>query len=303
MTVRSLDQSKPSASTTLARIVDRMAALDRAKLTISEKAKVSTVRVGVEPHQTATIVDDAYRDPNYVRELALSLEFTRSRGKFPGYDARLSLSSWAGNVADFVNRNTDSRIEPYGESKHDVVFSMTDERVDSTRRRMRHPHIDSGLSPRTLYAGLIYLNPKSQCRGGTAFYRHRESGASELTAAVSPKLRSYQAAHGIPSLIRAYRKILELDGFPEPTEALADGEWDTLTESDERWEKTGEIEMVPNRLVLYNARLFHSAKFSNGYFGTTKDSRRLTQTGCFVAKEDSSRGVDPHGLIEAGLVG
>jgi hypothetical protein len=276
-----------------------MRLLDRERLALADDPKVSTVQVGVAKHQVAIVIDGIYRDPDYVRQVALSLEFTRSRGMFPGYEARLSLSKWGAAVAALLNARFASVLEPYDECKHEVVFSMTDERVDPKLRRIRLPHVDAGLTGRRLHAALVYLNPPSQCRGGTAFFRHRESGANEVVAEVSALFQAYQTRHTLPSALKTYDRILKTaSGDQRP---LEDGQWDILSDEDEIWEKTGQVDMVYNRLVVYNSRLFHAAAFSNGQFGTSQESRRITQTGRFVDREDPAN-IDPHGLIAAGLV-
>jgi hypothetical protein len=275
--------------------------IDLTRLRLADDPRVSVVQVGTAPHQVATVIDGIYRDPDYVRELALSLDFTRPRGKFPGYEARLSLASPCRAIADLLSKIVGVSLEPHGSSKHDLVFSMADERTDSKLRRIRHPHIDGALSGGAFLASLVYLNPPHQCSRGTGFYRHRETGANEVVADVSTDFLAYQTKQGTTSLSRTYAKILEsCVGVECP---LSEGQWDTLLDSDEVWEKTGEIEMVYNRLVLYNARLFHSPIIANATFGATNESRRLTQTSWFIEPFDPARGIDPQGLIQAGLVG
>jgi hypothetical protein len=124
------------------------------------------------------------------------------------------------------------------------------------------PHSD-GLD----VAGVIYLNPPGQCRGGTAFYRHRRSGLSALPTAVEPAVAELMRREGLWTLGQFAAWIMS---------PPADGPRGFITGSTTDWELTALVPMRFNRLVLYNGRLFHSGYLDDGWFGETPARRRLT---------------------------
>lgn len=107
-------------------------------------------------------------------------------------------------------------------------------------------HNDTAMAKKT---GILYLNPERTCKGGTAFWKHRESGL---------------VAH--PS-----DEELEALGGPQYIEKLrADG----LDES--KWEQVGLIDMAWNRLLLFDSRLWHSP-YPRAGWGNSIETGRLIQ--------------------------
>ena len=97
----------------------------------------------------------------------------------------------------------------------------------------RIPHYDH--SSDELIAIMHYLQGPET--GGTAFYRHRRTGFETITEAREP---AYNAALAADE--REY-------GMPTPRYHYGDSP---------RYELIGEIEAVPDRLILYRGRLLHS---------------------------------------------
>lgn len=107
-------------------------------------------------------------------------------------------------------------------------------------------HNDTAMATTT---GILYLNQKRQCAGGTAFWKHRETGL---------------IAHPTPEQLDA------LGGTAFLQQLVADG----LDES--KWEQIGLVEMEWNRLLLFDSALFHSPYPRKGW-GTTVEDGRLIQ--------------------------
>lgn len=97
------------------------------------------------------------------------------------------------------------------------------------------------------HAGILYLNTPEQCRGGTAFWRHKRTGLEEMPEGVGPL-----CIHEL--------KQLNLD-------------WHDASQ----WEQTTFVPMKFNRFITYPTRMFHSRWPLEG-FGTSKENGRLIWT-------------------------
>lgn len=93
------------------------------------------------------------------------------------------------------------------------------------------------------HAAVLYLCDGD---GGTAFWRHKETGAESIGA-----------------------------GETQLFEAI-NGDWDDV----EKWEKTGEIALKFNRCAIYESRLFHSRWPFEG-FGDCPENGRLIAVAFF----------------------
>lgn len=105
------------------------------------------------------------------------------------------------------------------------------------------------------YACVLYLNTPEQCRGGTAFWRHKKLGWDSL-----PHEASLRAKGKSPK--RLYAELD--DGYKDPT----------------AWEQTLLAEMKFNRLIAYPSRRFHS-RWPHTAFGTSPDDVRLIWVSFF----------------------
>jgi hypothetical protein len=247
---------------------------DSRRLGLGRHSRATVVALGEEAHQQAIVIDDFFEDPHYVRELALSLDFRSSRGTYPGYEARISLHT--DELLERVRALVDARLQSTPTYRDVWVFSMMHEGFDPKWRHYPHPHVDHGVSDQALcLAALVYLNLPEQCRGGTAFYRHRETGLREQRGEITPGLASYMVKHGLCSVQDAYQ---HMEQAPEPSPEQLSQEWGYITDSNELWEKTALLEMRFNRFVLFDAYLFHNPSLRSGDFGQTPDTRRLTLT-------------------------
>jgi hypothetical protein len=118
------------------------------------------------------------------------------------------------------------------------------------------------------WTGLIYLNTPEQCKGGTAFYRHKATGL-----------------RGLPSTGDALRN----------GELLEDLEARTVgrdTQNLHAWDVVMFVAMRFNRLILFRGYQFHSHTCA---WGDSPTTGRLTQNFFFnssVACGNSSTAVD-----------
>ena len=197
-------------------------------------------------YQSLIVVDDFYPDPAEIRRFALACDYPPVTGRrtFPGRNSVQSLVLPALDGA--VSRITGEPLEGIddGRSSHGKF------RITLAGERGRYGvHVD----PTALtWVGVIYLNTAEQCRGGTAFFRHKGLGSDR-----SPLTQEELAACGQPSVAA----LLEWDG-----------------NSPDRWEHLMTVPMRFNRLILYRPWLWHSA---GEPFGDSVETGRLVQLVSF----------------------
>ena len=185
------------------------------------------------------ITDDFYQDPDEVREFALNQDFG-VRGNYPGQRTK-PFHDWPG-----LKESIQSIVQQAGgnitwwETEYTTTFQYTTENDSS----WIHP------DHTTNWAGVCYLTPDAPVSGGTGIFRHKETGATR-----PPRV--------------------EGGGYDE--EWLSEHVWPNSRDFS-KWDMTGMVGNVYNRLVLYRGDLFHS---SLDYFGTDKYNGRLFQTFFF----------------------
>ena len=193
------------------------------------------------------VIDNFYQDPLAVRELARTVEYHPEgdlRKKFPGEES----------TADYFS---DALIEKFSRALGKEVL------VDRTRNafgRFRYArkadvrptqvHYDD-----TDYTAVVYLSLDRDCRGGTQFFRHRETGLD-----------------GPPSAQWLSERRLTHQEFDAQIVLR-----DTL--NSQKWELVEQCDMRFNRCVLLKGRdYFHGA---DHIFGDSFEDARLTQNFFF----------------------
>ncbi|MDE9536973.1 DUF6445 family protein [Xenorhabdus bovienii] len=165
----------------------------------------------------------------------------------------------------------------------------------------KNPHVDYF----GFLASVLYLSLPDQSRGGTVFIRHRQTGIETIPPAVSglPKrlcqilreTRSYEIIYGkIYEELRAghsesweHDNVINTREDQVITEKGFDAVWKTimneniptsgyLTESNQVWEITDQVDVAFNRLVLHPTWHLHSVSWDPSWFGETLPERRLT---------------------------
>jgi hypothetical protein len=264
-----------SANMTAARI-GALIEKDRAALNAPDEMHVEFKSVG---GTKVLVVDNFYSDPDYVRSLALSLNYHRPAGMYPGFFAFVSISTQP--LLDFVNpllRKAAGReliFTPYYQD--DLAFASITKRGAELVAAQRKPHYDDFCD----YAGLVYLNPPEQCSGGTSFWRHRATGLELATQG--------EGAQSLPALLARFGATDERSLVKRILgESNPDAAQGYPTESNSVWELTEVIPMRYNRFVLYDSLLFHTPHYQEDRFGETLEARRLTQNLYFNVSKDST---------------
>jgi Family of unknown function (DUF6445) len=110
------------------------------------------------------------------------------------------------------------------------------------------------------YASIVYLNRPEDCRGGTAFWKHKALQVDRLPPA----------------------ETLVSGGMnPEAFYALMEREWQVK----DAWEQVAVAEMRFNRFIAYPTSFFHS-RWPFEAFGTTPEDGRLIWVCFFDTVKD-----------------
>ncbi len=204
-------------------------------------------------------VDNFYEDPDSIRKFALSLDYNKEDGNYPGYRTKelhsvnQEFSQWC--INKIISLFFSGRYKWHGWTMFQKIYPFHED--------PNHPlnqgeiHFDDG----NVIAGLIYLNPNPRLDSGTSFYQLKEEykdfSFSDLTAAKS----------------KCYK-----DGNCEEFEK-------EIQENNSKFEKTLEVKNVYNRLIFFGANSYHSQ--TNLYM--RKDDFRFTQVFFIDKLEADSR--------------
>ena len=198
------------------------------------------------------VVDDFYKNPHDVRQLALDIPASynrRIRGNNPALrvNAFYELSSMAW-IYDQLSRQYFPEITQHYDSRYfqrsfmNATFMVNVMQTENLPPVCPHMDNTSGVN----LASTIYLNTANECDGGTSFY---EFGGKTY-------FEDPSVAH-----------TLDVEGKHPVTEYINDSIMD--------WKLIGMAPMKFNRMVLYNQAVLHSAYVKPHMF--TGDTYRLNQ--------------------------
>ncbi len=200
------------------------------------------------------VIDDALADPLEYRNHALAQDFraTQYHGQnFPGIQTEgFDTPELLRLIATALGQRIKSASPDTGALRLSFASSMarTDIHVDNEEGENRDR-----------FAAVLYLNLPEQERGGTIFWRHKETGWDRRYAEEEARALGY-----------ASFKAFQQRWLPNATTER----FDELTARREAWESLVELPMKHNRLVLYRSDYFHSI---SEVFGTTLEDARLVQ--------------------------
>lgn len=176
------------------------------------------------------IIDDFYKNPHQIRELALQSPRTRNPKFLHGLPgSRVEMAFYFGHLAQAFHRLiSDVYTDDMAMMDPSYVYDCLNHsrflvNIQNSDLPPRVPHVDSNRHG-GFVAG-IYLNTPEECSGGTAFYKFKGSKYVDLDNLDT-------------DLMKYTNYILDSDG--------------------EHWEKLYLAEMKFNRLVLYRQRVLHT---------------------------------------------
>lgn len=220
---------------------------------VNEDLKYEVVKVGAL-EQKVVIIDNFYKNPEMVRDLALAIPPTTNEriltnlptGRTSGRISAFYLLDHMGESYDKVIREVWPDIcmqyqpDYFFESFKRATFMvnvMTSENLPP-----RVPHTDFP-DPR-VFASAIYLNKPEECAGGTAFY-----------------------SFGGSCIGRKCPSTIDVAETTKPDHFVVDdcGDWKLEYVAEMKW----------NRAVIYSQALYHTPYIKPGMF--TGDTYRLNQ--------------------------
>lgn len=197
--------------------------------------------------ERVVVIDDFYKHPEQIRELALSMPKTRNPKFLHGLPgSRVEAAYYFGHLAYIFNNvisNVFAEDMPYVEDTY--IQNCLDHarflvNVQNSNLPARVPHVDCDYVGR--FVAGVYLNTDDECSGGTAFYKFKGSKYVDLSN-LDPDLTVYD------------QYLLESDG--------------------DHWEKIYQVEMKFNRLILYRQNILHTPYIMPNTF--TDKKPRLNQ--------------------------
>jgi hypothetical protein len=173
-----------------------------------------------------------------VRNFALNQQFNIT-GNFPGFRTTSLLNDTIKEAIQYVMHPFAGEIVDWFEDGHTGAFQYTTEEHHSWI------HSDGGVR----WAGVLYLTPTAPLSAGTGFYRHKKTKMDRFVHLTET-----------------------------PTEKDLNNPYLTDYKDITKWELTDEVSNKFNRLILYDATLFHK---SMDYFGKSLYDGRLFQVFFF----------------------
>lgn len=194
------------------------------------------------------VIDDFYKKPKAVREIALSADYLgRDKLQEGRSGTETAKCFFTQSIVDRFEKLIGKKIS-FDPSKNTFGAFALQAKEDQKLNRV---HIDT-----CDWTGLVYLNPGEQDGGGTCTYIHKKTGIEEV-----PPIEELQRM-GFTNKEEFLKATVEVDGL-----------------STEAWKVSCRAGMRFNRLILFKAgHLFHAAE---SYFGKQIDDSRITQLFMF----------------------
>ncbi|MCR9161125.1 MAG: DUF6445 family protein [Nannocystaceae bacterium] len=230
------------------------------------------------------VVDNIYKRPEAVRELALSLDYEALGPKSPGGRASCPSDRVVRDLAEVIEHHvgdlygwSSSQVHP--EAPVSSRFHRMRCKGATSGSRVTMPHIDT-----VMLAGVVYLNLPDQCRGGTAFFRHRGTGVTQWRVRtrweVAPNAARAAVDLGFDEVYREGLRAGRWRSYDELRARIFDapsGEENFMSEGGPHWEQIDRTEMRWNRLICFPGFVFHTSLYDPSWFGDTPQSDRVIQ--------------------------
>ena len=226
------------------------------------RPRIETLRFDAQA--SCLVVDDALLDPDALRRYA-----TARRGDFvqapfnayPGIELPMPLE-FSARLQDFFDRHIRNALGGRRTVKMNSRLAMVTTPANALEPRQRICHRDSAwIDPaQTIAASVLYLF-EDETLGGTNFYRPR-----------LPEDSIRQLVHD--------SSLMDRPGFDARHPSIAQ---DYMRESNDYFERIGQVPARWNRMIFYDGRLFHSGEVGNPKaLSGDPHAGRLTLNGFFT---------------------
>lgn len=219
---------------------------------INPHCRVSIDHIGLGHHKVV-MVDEFYRYPDKVLQLALELPYTdrfEIVGNFPGVRASVNVDTEP--IVDAISDFWDTRLHPFFYPQPVVFQGITNQKY-RLNVGQRQPHIDQDVT------AMVYLNPAESCMGGTGLYRHIPTGLERVPIVPNEEI------HALADRLELSDEFLgSAEGYENFQNSMifnplfANGDNSYINDGNGYWELLFLIHMKPNRLIIFDGRCFHS---------------------------------------------
>ncbi len=204
-------------------------------------AKITArVYLAAEMPTSFLIIDDFLENPEAIRKTALGLDYPDLKGNYPGRNSAQRLE--IPGLSQFVSQLVGEPLKPIDPLESHGMCRLT----LASDPKSAKVHVDDAQ-----WSGILYLSRPEDCRGGTRFFRHKKTGTDR-----APINDAEAQAMGFASVAEACNTILEKDSLRASA-----------------WERTFEIPMRFNRLVLLRPWFWHTA--TPGFGKSVEDGRLI----------------------------
>jgi len=252
-------------------------------LEINPNLKSQVAYVGKGKHK-AVLVDNFYKDLEKILQVIAKLPYTDHydlTGNFPGRRAQINISTEP--VINAISQLWGSQLYSFFQPQLAVFQALTtmDYRLNIGQRA---PHIDPDIT------ALIYLNPEQSSTGGTALYRHRPTDLERLPRLpITPDQEVWQLAERLELSNEFFQTEEGYENFQRsmifnPLFAAKGNNY--INDGNEFWEFLQLVEMKPNRLAIFDARVFHSQYIKEGQYDKVF---RMNQIIYLTAEQNTMR--------------
>ena len=209
-----------------------------------------------------SIFDHYYNDPDAIREYALSLEYTKAPGFFPGYRTEclstISKEFWELSYQKFLpdNINPDEYVI---RSQFQKIYRFSNDPEDPVNSGWIHKDTDTNL------AAVLYLDPDPIPDNGTSFYHPKGDNFrfNNVLEGDTPQYERIMGSSANTSGNTNYCKIDDIDWYRE-----------NIVKNNEQFEVTMEVKNCYNRCIAYSGQQLHS---QSNYWMSNEDDFRLAQ--------------------------
>ena len=190
-------------------------------------------------HQSLIIIDDVLEEAPQIREAALKMDYADPgpADYFPGRNSvqRLRIRALEALASELTRERLEPATDGYGKCR----ISLENEDGKGG------VHVDQ-----CHWSGIYYLSRPEDCRGGTDFFRHKQTNSEH-----APYTRQHLHDWGFAS----YQDFVERVSKPH-------------AKDDSQWERVMRVPMRFNRLILFRPWLWHTA---GPGFGDRRETGRL----------------------------
>ena len=231
-------------------------------------------------HFPSLCFNDFYKDPDMVRDFALSLDgYSNKYGAHPG----LRCSMLAEYDSDFYRQSVDkfmSLFDEWGGAGASFNCSTFFQKIHRYSSDPSDPvnqgwiHHDGNVD----IAGVVYLDPKPVSDNGTSFYEQKVGNAvSSLPASVERILNgdNFRFNNVLDGDTPEYERIMGTSDDNTLCK-IDDIDWyrENIVKNNEQFELTMEVKNCYNRCIVYSGQRLHS---QSNYWMSNEDDFRLAQ--------------------------